>query len=129
MNMGHLAQKFAAVWCGIRGKLSREPARAFISTLDSLPGSFTMERRNEAKRSSVKLRSIAEGFSWVRAFLGSVLTLTKNSCARIVQERRLRLRSTDSIPPFFASRASQCHRKAQGATTSLYFPTREGAFL
>jgi hypothetical protein len=70
------------------------------STLDRLSGSFTMERRNEAKRSSVKLRSIADGFSWVRAFLGSVLTLTKKFCARIAQERRLRLRSTGSIPLF-----------------------------
>jgi hypothetical protein len=30
------------------GRLSRAPAKAFISTLDSLPGPFTIERGNEA---------------------------------------------------------------------------------
>ena len=44
------------------GKTVKGARRAFIWTLDSLPRFFTIERRNEAKRSSVKLRSIGEGF-------------------------------------------------------------------
>jgi hypothetical protein len=59
--------KFAHVtfrsWEAVKGAL-----KAFISTLDSLPGSLTIERRNEAKRSSVELRSIVASF----CFLGSV---------------------------------------------------------
>ena len=47
------------------GRLSRAPPRAFILTLDSLPGSLTMERGNEAKRSSVELRSVVEKFGFL----------------------------------------------------------------
>ncbi len=36
--------------------------RAFISTLDAPPDPFIIERGNEAKRSSVELRSLAEDF-------------------------------------------------------------------
>jgi hypothetical protein len=61
------SRKFAHVtvrsWEAVKGAL-----KAFISTLDSLPGSLTIERENEAKRSSVELRSIVAGF----CFLGSV---------------------------------------------------------
>ena len=97
-----------------------KPWGMFAQKFDSHPGSFTMECRNEAKRSSLKLRSLAEGFSWVRAFLGSVLTLRKTLAPGSP-------RSDDCgfgrpiASPFFSYTASQCHRKGQGATTSLYF--------
>src|SRR5215469_13688631 len=39
------------------GRLSRAPARTFISTLDSLPGSLTIERGNEAQRSGASFLS------------------------------------------------------------------------
>jgi len=55
---------------GCQGRL-----KAFILTLDSLPGSLTMERGNEAKRSSVELRSLVEGFG----FLGSVSSVLRGS--------------------------------------------------
>src|SRR5215831_8669044 len=44
------------------GRRSRAPARAFISTLDRLSRPLTIARGNEAKRSSVELRSLVEGF-------------------------------------------------------------------
>jgi len=53
------------------GKTVKGARWAFIGTLDSLSRSFTIERRNEAKRSSVKLRSIVEGV----CFSGSVSSL------------------------------------------------------
>src|SRR5215472_10057095 len=53
------------------GETVKGARRAFIWTLDSLPGSSQSSAGNEAKRSSVKLRSIVEGF----CFLGSVSSL------------------------------------------------------
>src|SRR5215469_11594107 len=68
------SRKFAHVtvrsWEAVKGA-----PKAFILALDSLPGSLTMERGNEAKRSSVELRSLVEGFG----FLGSVSSAWRGS--------------------------------------------------
>jgi hypothetical protein len=50
---------------GSRGEVGRGvkgARRAFISTLDAPPDLFIIERRNEAERSTVELRSLAVGF-------------------------------------------------------------------
>jgi hypothetical protein len=51
--------------------------RAFISTLDSPPDLFTMERGNEAKRSTVELRSLTADFP-LRLELLHCITATLN---------------------------------------------------
>ena len=58
------SRKFAHVtvrsWEAVKGAL-----KAFISTLDSLPGSLTIERANEAKR-QLSFVPLLQGFvSWV----------------------------------------------------------------
>src|SRR5215469_4109711 len=73
-SLASSSRKFAHAtvrsWEAVKGAL-----KAFILTLDSLPGSFTMERGNEAKRSSVELRSLVEGF----CFLGSVSSVWRGT--------------------------------------------------
>jgi uncharacterized membrane protein len=66
--------KFAHATVGSWEAVKGAP-KAFISTLDSLPGSLTIERGNEAKRSSVELRSLVEGF----CFLGSVSSVWRGT--------------------------------------------------
>jgi hypothetical protein len=75
--IGLVNRKFRTQLLLDSGGLSRaRPARgAFISTLDSLPESLTMEGGNEAKRSSVELRSLVEGF----CFLGSVSSVWRGA--------------------------------------------------
>src|SRR5262252_10351607 len=69
-SSGKFAHVTVRSWEAVKGAL-----KAFISTLDSLPGSLTIERGNEAKRSSVELRSLVEGF----CFLGSVSSALRGS--------------------------------------------------